>query len=341
MRTKETINISTSTIFRFILIILGFVLAYLLRDILLLIFTALVLAAILDRPIDKMQARKIPRILSAMLIYLLLFSAVAFLFYLILPPLASEIKGLAMNYSVYLDTLMKWSQKSELLNVQAILKNLADRLSDSSQAIFGTVINIFGGLVSFFIILFVALFFNIQEKGVKKFIYYLTPDEHRTYILFLFDRIQQKMNGWLWSRVLIALIIAVLVFAGLYFLGVKYALTLGVLAGFLNFIPYFGSVAAAVPAVLLALMESPLLALFVIAFYVFINSVLEAFFLTPLLMKKMIGLNPALLILVVLIGAKLAGILGMILAVPATLIISILVEEYIKIKRKKTGEQLL
>ena len=335
---QQNINISTNTIWRTILIIIGIILLYFIRDILLMIFTALVLAAALDRPIDKLQKHKVPRTLSAIFIYLILFFVLALALYLIFPPLASEIKGLALNYPIYLENLIEWSQKPAVVNLEEMLKNLSDRLTNSSQALFGTIIDIFGGFVSFLIIFFMALFLNIQEKGVKKFIYYLTPDEHRVYVLTLFDRIQQKMSGWLWARILISFIVAGLVFLGLYLLGIKYALTLGVLAGLLNFIPYLGSVIAAIPAILLALIESPLLALAVVALYFFINSVVETFFLSPLLMGKITGLNPVLLILVVLVGAKLAGILGLILAVPTAVIISVLIEEYIRNKKKQVGE---
>lgn len=335
---QQNINISTNTIWRTILIIIGIILLYFIRDILLMIFTALVLAAALDRPIDKLQKYKVPRTLSAIFIYLILFFVLALVLYLILPPLASEIKGLALNYPIYLENLIKWSQKPEMINLGEILKNLSERLASSGQALFGTIIDIFGGFISFLIIFFMALFLNIQEKGVKKFIYYLTPDEHRVYVLTLFDRIQQKMSGWLWARILISFVVAGLTFLGLYLLGIKYALTLGVLAGLLNFIPYLGSVIAAIPAILLALIESPLLALAVVALYFFINSVVETFFLSPLLMGKITGLNPVLLILVVLVGAKLAGILGLILAVPTAVIISVLIEEYIRNKKKQVGE---
>jgi len=216
-----------------------------------------------------------------------------------------------------------------LFNFGEILKSWSDKLTGSSQAIFVTIINFFGGFLSFLVIFFLALFFNIQEKGVKKFIYYLTPENQRDYVLELFDKIQLKMSGWLWGRILIAFIVGGLVSLGLYLLGIKYSLTLGVLAGVLNFLPYLGSIIAAIPAVLLALIESPILALAVVALYFFINSIVETFFLSPLLLKRIVGLNPAVLILVVLIGAKLAGILGVVLAVPLTAIISILVEEYI------------
>jgi len=335
---QQSINISTTTILRTILIIIGIILLYFIRDILLMIFTALVLAAALDRPIDKLQKHKVSRTLSTIFIYLILFFILVLALYLILPPLALEIKGLALNYPVYLENLIKWSQKPALINLGELLKNLSDHLARSSQALFGTIINIFGGFISFLTIFFVALFLNIQEKGVKKFIYYLTPDEHRVYVLTLFDRIQQKISSWLWSRILIAFIVGGLVFLGLYLLGIKYALTLGVLAGLLNFIPYLGSIIAAIPAILLALIESPFLALAVVALYLFINSVIETFFLSPLLMGKITGLNPVLLILVVLIGAKLAGILGIILAVPTAVIISVLIEEYIRNKKKQVGE---
>ncbi|MBI4709198.1 MAG: AI-2E family transporter [Candidatus Portnoybacteria bacterium] len=330
---NQTINISSSTIWRAIFIVIFILLLYFVRDILILVFTSLILAAALDRPIDRLQKHKIPRALSAILIYVIALSVSGLIIYLIVPPLVSEVKAFASNYSFYLDKISDWSKNTASIDFSGLLKDLPGQLAGGVQPVLTVISNIFGGFVSFIVIFFLALFFNIQENGVKKFIYYLTPNKNREYILELFGKIQQKMSAWLWGKILIAFSLAILTSAGLYFMGIKYALTLGVLAGLLNFIPYIGVIIAAIPAIFLGLVESPLMALIVAAFYTFLNAVVESFFLTPLLMRKVTGLNAGLLILVVLIGAKLAGVLGIILAIPTAVIVSVLIDEYIRGKQ--------
>ena len=128
---------------------------------------------------------------------------------------------------------------------------------------------------------------------------------------------------------------------GLYFLKIKYAMLLGFLAALLGFIPFLGPIAASIPAILIALAQSPLLAVFVLLWYLFVYSIFENFFLIPLLMKKAVDLNPALIILVVLLGSKIAGILGIILAIPAAAIVSVLIDEYIQLKSKRASLEVL
>lgn len=338
---QQTINISNASIIKIVLVVLGLIFAYFLRDVLLMIFTALILAVALDRPIDVLQERKVPRFLGAIFIYLLLFSVLGLLFYLVFPVLADQVKNLLNNYSFYLESLAQLQSRTGFINLQDILKELPERLAASATTVTGTLVALFGGIVSFLTILVVAIFLNIQENGVKKFIFYLTPKEHQKYVLDLFDKIQQKVGSWVWGKVILAIIIGFLIFGGLKFLGVKYAVLLGFLAGLLNFIPIVGAIISAIPAVLLALVESPILAVLVILWYVFVNAILENLFLMPLLMKKAVDLNPALIILVLLIGGKIAGILGVILAIPAAAIISVLIDDYMKSRAQKSRVEIV
>jgi len=126
------------------------------------------------------------------------------------------------------------------------------------------------------------------------------------------------------------LIIGCLTFIGLYFLNVPYVLILALIAGLFEIIPYIGPIIAAIPAVILAFLVSPLLALLVVVLYIVIQQ-LENYVIVPQIMKKAVGLNPIVIIVVMLIGAKLAGVLGLILAVPLTASVA----EFLKDIRKK------
>jgi len=273
--------------------------------------------------------------------YLLVFSVISFLFYLVLPVLATQIKNLVLNYSFYLKKISQLQPKGSIIDLRDLFDQLAEKMTASATTVFGTLVSFFGGFISFLTVLIAAVFLNVQERGVKKFVFYLTPEKHQNYVLRLFDRIQKKVGAWLWGRILIAVILAILVAVGLYFLKIKYALLLGFLAALLGFIPFLGPIAASIPAILIALAQSPLLAVFVLLWYLFVYSIFENFFLIPLLMKKAVDLNPALIILVVLLGSKIAGILGIILAIPAAAIVSVLIDEYIQLKSKRASLEVL
>jgi predicted PurR-regulated permease PerM len=326
---KKTINISTSTIIRFFVVLLAIGLLYLLRDIVLVVFAALVLAVAVDRPIDALERKGVPRVLSVTFIYLLLFAAVAFLIYLIFPVLAMQIKNLLTNYSFYLKKIGQLQPKTTLFNIRDLVDQFADKLTASASTVFGTLASFFGGVISFFTVLLLAIFFSAQEDGVRKFVFYLAPEEHQQYTLIVFDKIQQRVGGWLWGRIILSIALGLLVGVGLYFLKIKYALLLGCMAALLSFIPIVGPVISAVPAVLLGLSKTAVLGLSVTLLYLFIFTIVENFVLIPILMKKAVDLNPALIVLVLLIGAKVAGTTGAILSIPAAAVIAVLVEEYI------------
>ena len=119
------------------------------------------------------------------------------------------------------------------------------------------------------------------------------------------------------GQILLMLIIGVLTYIGLFFLDVKYALTLALIAGLFELIPYVGPFIALIPAAILAFIQAPLLGLLVVILYVVIQQ-LENYVIVPQVMKKTVGLNPIVIIIVMLIGAKLAGVIGIILSVPLT-----------------------
>jgi len=320
MGESQIINISSSTIFRTIVILLGLVFLYLIRDILLIVFVAVIIAAAINGPVSWLQRHKGPRILGVIFIYLLLFLLLGLIVTLVFPPLAEQIKQLAANFPSFMDKIGFSFQ--ELLgkytaegNLQTILSKLSQQLNQATSSVFGTIINLFGGLFSAGIVLVISFYLSVQEKGVKKFLISLTPQEHQHYLSDLIERIQVKIGGWLRGQLLLMLIVGCLIYIGLYFLDVKYALTLALIAGVLELVPYIGPIIAAVPAIILAFTQAPFLALLVALLYVVVQQ-LENYVIVPQVMKKTVGLNPIIIIIVMLIGAKLAGIMGLILAVP-------------------------
>jgi len=111
-------------------------------------------------------------------------------------------------------------------------------------------------------------------------------------------------------------------------LGVKYALFLAILAGLIEFVPYLGPILASVPAIFIAFMQAPLLGLLTAVFYYFVQ-VTENNFIVPKVMQKMVGLNPVLIIIAILIGIKIAGPFGGALAVPMATVIAEIVKDVV------------
>lgn len=322
----QKIDISTSTLGRFVLIILGLIFLFLVRDILLMVFIALIIAAAIDGPVDWMAARGVRRPLGALVIYLAIFSLLAAFVYWALPVLAGQLRALASISPDYLNRLVAdisvFHQKIGMDYAQKLLENLSDQLYGATGNIFGTAVNIFGGIFSAFVIIIISFYLVVQDKGIKMFLSSITPAEHRPYAVSLAERIQTKLGRWLRAQLITMLAVAAMVFAGLFFLKVEFALILAVLAGILEIIPYIGPILAGLIAVLLAFLQSPIVALLVLVLFLVVHQI-EGYILIPQIMKRAVGLNPLVVIISMIIGAKLYGVLGVVVAVPLVAIISV------------------
>jgi len=314
------INISNSTIVRAILILSGFWFLYLIREVLILLLVAGVIAAALGRLVDWFEKKGIPRFLAAIFLYLVLLLVFVLVISLLLPPLVEQIKELIQDFPQYLEGLgFDWSILKSLsqANTDLVLnlEKLTHRLREAAFGLIWASRQIFGGLVSGLAILVISFYLVLEEKKVKKLILSLVPGKERECWMDLIEKIQKRVGQWLLGQIFLGIIVGVLIYFGLKILGVNYALVLALLAGILEIVPWLGPILAAGPAVFFALWQSPVLGLLVLVWYTIVQQI-ENHLIVPQVMRKATGLDPILVILALLIGAKLAGVLGMILAVP-------------------------
>lgn len=315
----QKIDISTSTIFRFILIILGLIFIFLIRDVLLMVFVSFIIAAAINAPVDWLAKHRWPRALGALLIYFIIASLLASFVYWALPLLASQIQSLSSLSPEYFDSLIAnisiFNHQLGLDYAQKLLGNLSSQLYGATANIFGTAANIFGGVFSAIVIVVISFYLVVQDKGMKLFLSSIIPAEHRLYVVNLAERIQTKLGRWLWGQLIVMLAVGVLVFLGLASMGVKFALVLAVLAGLLEIVPYIGPFLAGTTAVILAFLQSPILGVLALVLFLVIHQI-EGYVLIPQVMKRVVGLNPLVVIISMIIGAKLFGIVGVAVAVP-------------------------
>lgn len=317
------INISTFTIVKIVAFFLLLYFLYLIRDIVVILFISLILSSAVDPWIDWLQARRLPRVVGILLIYLVLFGIVSLVIYLIIPPIAQQVGELADNLPYYLEKITanlssfeEYSARYKLLdNIKSSLGTLSSNLKGATSGVFSTISNIFGGIFSFFLVLVITFYMTAEENSVKKLVWSLAPEKHQPYILQLINRMQKKIGLWLRGQLILSLIIFALTFVGLSLMHVKYALVLALIAGITEFVPYLGPVLGAIPAVFLVFTQSPLKALAVVVLYLVIQWA-ENNILVPKVMQKTVGLNPLVSITVLLIGFQIAGIVGAILSIP-------------------------
>lgn len=331
---RTNVNISTLTIFKIVAVLLILYFLYVIKDILAILFISLVLASALDPWVDWLQKKKIPRVLGIALIYFLIILAITFVISLVIPPIVDELKQLARDFPIYLEkftlsmsVLREYTLEHGILeNVKEALLNFSSKIENAAGSLFSTVTGFISGFISFVLIMVITFYMVVEENAVKKIVWSIAPEEHQPYIMQLVNRMQDKIGLWLRGQIILSVIIFLLTYLGLSILGVKYALVLALVAGLTEFVPYLGPILAAIPAVFFAFTQDPMLAVFVIVLY-YIIQLFENNFIVPQLMQKVVGLNPVVSIVVLLIGFKVGGIIGAILAIPVATAIGVFAKD--------------
>lgn len=325
---REEIFISTNTIFKVILIALAFVFVYLIRDILAMLFAALIIASAISRPVNWLQKKKVPRLLGTFIAYLAVFVIFVSLLYVVLPPLAQELKILVDNLPQLIDKVQNSISSfeniipaSDLSNNLQVFSKISTEVGNAAGNIFTSTIAVFGGFFSFLVILVLSVYLTLQQAGLKHFVLSLLPSRNQVYAVGLIDRIENRIGAWVLGQIILALIIGVVAFVGLTVLGVKYALVLAIVAGALEVVPYVGPILTAIIVGIIAFWQSPILGLWSILLFWLIQQT-ENYLIVPQVMKKAVGLNPLIVILAILIGGKLSGFVGILLAVPIAAVIA-------------------
>ena len=342
---KRQIDISTSVILRTIAILLGFWFLYLVRDVLALFFLSIILAATFDPAIDWMSSKKIPRAFSISIIYVLLFALVGFLFSIIVPPLVGQFKQFTTDIPMYSEKLTaifsgfeQYAQSYGFsFNSHEFLQNTFGDLSKSSGNLFSTTVSVVSFFISALVVLALTFYMSVREDVMNKFFVSIAPKAQHDYIVSLTNRIKNKIGKWLGGQMLLMLIIFVLDFAVLSAFGVPYALILAMLAGLLEIVPYLGPIISTALASAIGFLISPMVGLIVLCVLTVIQQ-LESHVIVPQVMKKVVGLNPIVVILALLIGAKLGGSFGAILSIPIATSLSVFVGDLIEKKNKDEEE---
>ena len=176
----------------------------------------------------------------------------------------------------------------------------------------------------------------VEKDSIREIVNSILPKRHHEYVGSMLIKMQHKVGQWLIGQLVLMLFIGVLSYIGLLVFGVKYALLLAVLAGVFEIVPYLGPVAAAIPAVFFAAVDSPTKGLLILAFYLLIQRV-EHLVLVPKIMQKTTGLNPIMVILALAVGFTVGGIAGGLLSIPVAAALNTLLSDYLERQNKQTA----
>lgn len=332
----RVLDISWASILKVGVAIFAFYMLFLVRDILIWFIFALIISILFNPVIDFLHKRKIPRTLSVIFVYVGTFGIISLLIFLVAPLFIFEIQNFSQILPEYFE---KISPPLKALGVQAFedIESFLELINKSLEAMAANVLSaafaIFGGIFSTIFILTIAVFLSLEEKGVEKTLSLLFPKKYEAYAFNLWQRSQKKVNGWFLSRILSSLFVGGASYFAFLVFNTNYPFSMGLLAGVLNFIPIIGPIVTGFLIFILVSLDNTLRAVFVLIAFTLIQQI-ENNILTPILTKRFVGIPPILVLVSLVVGGKLLGLLGAILAIPLAGILFEFLRDFLK-KRKE------
>jgi predicted PurR-regulated permease PerM len=333
-------SLSDKTFTERVLIVIGFVvltflliaLLYFTFDVILLIFAAALLAIFLRGLADLLgyviNASEGWRLVIVSLVLLVVLAgAIA----LLAPSVAEQVghlrDELPKSARAAADYISQFGWGQTILSQLPSLNDVLGRISTVGllTGVGGVFTTTLGAVGNFFVTILLAFYFAAEPKFYIFGFIKLFPKQHRYRVKEVVFSIGDMLGWWLIGKACSMLFIGLLTWFGLWILGVPLALTLGILAGLLSFIPNFGPIMSAIPAILIAFIDSPIAAVYVAGLFIVVQ-LIESNIVTPLIERETVELPPALTIMSQLALAVLVGGPGLILATPLLAVIMVLVQ---------------
>jgi predicted PurR-regulated permease PerM len=192
-------------------------------------------------------------------------------------------------------------------------------------------VGIFSNIVSVFTIFVITFYLLMERKNLDSLLLYLFGEQKALNAINIINKVEERLGAWVRGQLTLILIIGTMTYVGLTLLGVPYALPLAIFAGILEVIPNIGPIVSAIPAIIVAISVSPWHIVFVIILY-FVVQQLENQLIVPIVIRKSVGLPPLITIVSLLIGFRLAGVIGGILAIPIVVTIETVVSQYLLLR---------
>lgn len=318
MNTK--VEISHRTIIFTIFFLLGLWLVVKIKDILFLLFIAFIFMSALRPLVDGLERFRIPRVISILLIYGLVFGFFGISFAGVIPSLVFQTTRLIADLPIFI------SRVAPSLGID--VRSLTAQIAPISENIVTVTLGIFSNILALLTILIFTFYFLLERKHTESYLVNFMGEEAAKRVVALVTEVEQRLGAWVAGELLLMVIIGVFSYIGLTILRVDFALPLAIIAGVLEAVPMIGPIISAVPAILVALTTSPFLAASVLALYVIIQQI-ENNLIVPLVMKKSVGISPVLTILALMVGGRLGGVVGALLAVPGVLVIQIIFASFL------------
>lgn len=315
-------------------------LCYLLAPVLTPFVAAALLAYIGDPLADRLQRLKLPRTLAVAAVFLLTFLVISFLVLLVGPLIRSQIAALlAALPNIVASVEQEWLPKlMQILDIEAGedvgVGAFLDRYGDMAGSWGSTILKsvsksggaVAAAVLSLFLVPIITFYLLRDWDSIMAHLGALIPTKQRETVLQLAHETDEVLGAFLRGQLLVMLALAFIYSLGLSLVGLKFAVAIGVVSGLVSFVPYLGFVfGIGLAALTVALEPNPLWLMAGVVITFTVAQLLEGSFLTPKLVGDRIGLHPVIIIFAVAAGGQLFGFFGVLLALPAAAVLSVLV----------------
>lgn len=305
---------------------------YFLRDVVLILLLSLVISSALDAPITFLERKKIPRILGAFSIFIVIVSVLSLILYTIIPVAILELKNLFNGLQkISLPAFGQFGSSQILENFEKNFNNNIDQFANTlfsgSASFLDIILRIFGGVIFVIAVFILSFYLTISRDGVEKFLRAILPKTHEDYTVNMYLRVRQKLGLWLKGQLILSFSVGLITFLGLLILGIEYSLVLGIMAGLLEMVPFVGPFLTGTIAFLIAVSQSWMLGIYSILLFLGVQQ-FESHILIPQVMRRTIGLHPVVAVISLLAGSQIAGFVGIILAIPVAVVIQEIIEDW-------------
>jgi predicted PurR-regulated permease PerM len=315
------IEISLRTVLATLAILAGLWLILQVRDILFLLFIAFLLMTAIYPLVVLLEKIRIPRLLAILIVYALIFGVFGFSIVSSIPTLVTQTTKLAEELpGVVAKVLPYWN-----INITTFVQQLAP----IGENVVKFTVSIFSNIITTLTVLVFTFYFLLERRRIKKIIADTFGETIADRAISILRAIELRLGAWVRGELILMFTIGLFVYIGLVILKVEFALPIAIVSGLLEIVPNIGPIISAIPAVLIGLSMSPITALSVIVLYVIVHQT-EGNIVVPIIMKQSVGLSPLVSILALMIGGRLAGITGAVLAVPVLLVCQVLIQYFTK-----------
>ncbi len=305
-----------------------------------------------------LEKKKVPKTVGILVLYAIFIGIISFAVGTLGPALSKEANQFADKLPTYVDKSQEtinnlsetkgfqWIVEQEYVSIEKIEESLANFSSTLTTGVTSSLSTIFSVLTNITLTIVTVpfiLFYMLKDgHSLPKYIVKLFPPSYRDEGLKILEETKDTVATYIQGQMLVALFVGVCASIGYLIIGLPFALVLGLIGAVTNIIPYLGPFFGAAPAVIIGILDSPTKALLVIIVMVIVQQ-LEGNVISPLIMGRKLNIHPLTIILLLLVAGNLAGILGMILAVPFYAVVKTLVLNIVRLiklrSRSKTDPQ--